>query len=452
MNTYSGHEDQRNPTGETYPPAPFSGEESYLPKRQQRRQVRRFLTLWDALIWLLLTLLTEQLGQWSGHPVALLSVKLWVVAGLVGLLLARQPRRHSPLAEQRSALYAPAATLLVGLLLLLVIELPAAWFGELALLCLVWLALMALFRYLQRSRDVPVRLGVLMPARSGRTGEGVLSPAPHPRLVYVPVSANQPEVLSQLDGLLMTPGVPLTPAQQLLVQHAQTLRLPLWSTPVLEEELTGKVTLNLIRRDWLNESSFQSDYLLVKRVLDVTLLVLSLPVLLPLMALVALVVLLNSGRPILFWQERIGQHGKPFRLVKFRTMTRDSEKTGPAFAQQGDLRVTPVGQFLRKFRLDELPQFWNVLRGEMSIIGPRPEQWAFAADFEESIPLYPLRHWVKPGITGWAQVNQGYAANLVETTEKVEYDLYYVKHISIGLDALIVWKTILTILTGFGAR
>lgn len=451
MGTLPGRDGQRTPSREAPPVTALRAEQREVPRRQQR-QVLRLLTLWDILILLTLTLLAQLFGQWLGHPAALLFVKLWLVAGLLGLGLARQSRRYSPLAVQGATLYAPGATLLVGLLLLVVVEVPAVWFIELVLLCLGWAALMALVRVLHRGRDLPVRLGVLLPAGSGRGPEGTLTHTPHPRLRYVPVSVEQPEVLAQLDGLLLTPGVALTPAQQHLVQHAQTLRLPLWSTPVLEEKLTGKVTLNLIRRDWLDESSFQSEYLLVKRALDLALLLLGLPVLLPLMAVVALVVLLNSGRPILFWQERIGQHGQPFRLVKFRTMTRDSEKTGPAFAQQGDLRVTPVGQFLRKFRLDELPQFWNVLRGEMSIIGPRPEQWAFAADFEESIPLYPLRHWVKPGITGWAQVNQGYAANLVETTEKVEYDLYYVKHVSFGLDALIVWKTVLTILTGFGAR
>lgn len=179
---------------------------------------------------------------------------------------------------------------------------------------------------------------------------------------------------------------------------------------------------------------------------------LALPLLLPLMAVVAAVVYFNSGRPVLFWQERVGQDGQAFQLVKFRTMTRDSERSGPAFAKSGDQRVTPVGAFLRKFRLDELPQFWNVLRGEMSIIGPRPEQWAFVAEFEESIPLYTTRHWVRPGITGWAQVNQGYTDSVGQTTEKLQYDFFYVKHCSLSLDALIVWKTIQTILTGFGSR
>jgi lipopolysaccharide/colanic/teichoic acid biosynthesis glycosyltransferase len=133
-------------------------------------------------------------------------------------------------------------------------------------------------------------------------------------------------------------------------------------------------------------------------------------------------------------------------------MKQNSEENGAAFASHGDPRVTKTGQFLRKFRLDEIPQFWNVLKGDMSIIGPRPEQAGFAREFEEDIPLYALRHNVRPGITGWAQVMQGYAATVSETREKLCYDFYYVKHCSLGLDIRIVYLTIHTILTGFGSR
>ena len=168
--------------------------------------------------------------------------------------------------------------------------------------------------------------------------------------------------------------------------------------------------------------------------------------------LLALAVLLDGGRPVLFWQERVGKDGKPFRMVKFRSMRRDSEAAGAAFAAHGDLRVTRIGAFLRRYRLDELPQFYNVLRGEMSIIGPRPEQEAFVRAFAHDIPLYSIRHHVRPGITGWAQVRQGYAAGSEEAKEKLRCDFYYIKNFSLALDARIVWETVLTVLSGFGAR
>ncbi|WP_233554781.1 sugar transferase [Deinococcus cavernae] len=232
---------------------------------------------------------------------------------------------------------------------------------------------------------------------------------------------HEPQSLHQIDALIIAAEEP-RPLQTRALAHAQLMNIPIITQRTLEEELLGKVSLDSIDEGWLQRSAFQSTYQQVKRFLDVTATLLALPLLLPLMAVVAAVVYFNSGRPVLFWQERVGQDGQAFQLVKFRTMTRDSERSGPAFAKSGDQRVTPVGAFLRKFRLDELPQFWNVLRGEMSIIGPRPEQWAFVAEFEESIPLYTTRHWVRPGITGWAQVNQGYTDSVGQTTEKLQYD------------------------------
>ena len=133
-------------------------------------------------------------------------------------------------------------------------------------------------------------------------------------------------------------------------------------------------------------------------------------------------------------------------------MTQDSEKDGAKMASVGDMRVTRVGKFIRKVRIDELPQFFNILKGDMSLIGPRPEQKVFVDDFEDKIPFYNYRHIVKPGISGWAQVMHGYAANADETQVKVEYDFYYIKHFSFTLDVLIFFKTIKTMLTGFGAR
>ena len=195
-----------------------------------------------------------------------------------------------------------------------------------------------------------------------------------------------------------------------------------------------------------------SSYHRWKRGFDVAAVVLFSPAILLMCLFVSLIVLVTSGRPILFRQMRVGKGGEPFEIVKFRTMRVDAEKKGPTFAEVDDDRTTPLGAWLRRYRLDELPQFWNVLRGEMSIIGPRPEQQEFADVFSSRLKLYPHRHAVLPGITGWAQVNYGYASDMTETTHKLSFDLYYVKYSSLWLDIKIVFRTILTIMRGFGAR
>ena len=149
---------------------------------------------------------------------------------------------------------------------------------------------------------------------------------------------------------------------------------------------------------------------------------------------------------------RIGQGGTVFEVVKFRTMRVAESGRTHRFADAEEDRITRLGKFLRKTRIDELPQLWNVLKGEMSLIGPRPEQVPFVKEFEERIPFYAYRHLVRSGITGWAQVNQGYAANTAQTQTKLEYDLFYIKHLSFTLDILLIVRTIKTVLTGYGAR
>lgn len=237
------------------------------------------------------------------------------------------------------------------------------------------------------------------------------------------------------------------------LMHADIAGVKVVSAAAFLETVTGRVSTEVLHGLWAPLVLHgHSRYALPKRLFDLAITLLALPLLLPLAALVALTVYLDGGRPIFFWQERVGKGGVPFNMVKFRSMRQDSELNGAAFAVRGDLRITRVGAFLRKFRLDELPQFYNVLRGEMSIIGPRPEQHVFVAQFSEEIPLYNIRHHVRPGITGWAQVTQGYAAGEDETREKIRCDFYYIKNFSLGLDVQIVAKTVQTVLSGFGAR
>jgi lipopolysaccharide/colanic/teichoic acid biosynthesis glycosyltransferase len=189
-----------------------------------------------------------------------------------------------------------------------------------------------------------------------------------------------------------------------------------------------------------------------KRLVDVVGAATLLVLLAPVMALVALVVLLTDGAPVLYGQERTGQGGRTYRIRKFRTMRRDAEQRGAAWATDGDPRVLPVGRFLRRARLDELPQLWNVLRGDMSLVGPRPEREVFLRDLKARYPLFRLRELAKPGLSGWAQLKYGYGSTVEEQGRKLEYDLYYIKNTSLFLDLVCLLATAKVVLLGRGAR
>ncbi|MBD3645933.1 MAG: exopolysaccharide biosynthesis polyprenyl glycosylphosphotransferase, partial [Pseudomonadales bacterium] len=187
-----------------------------------------------------------------------------------------------------------------------------------------------------------------------------------------------------------------------------------------------------------------------KRYLDVLISLAGGLLLVPVFIVVAAVILFTMGTPVLYRQQRVGENGRPFTVVKFRTMGADAEDDGAQFTSEDDPRVTPTGRFLRKFRLDELPQFWNVLKGDMSFIGPRPERPEFIDDLQARIPYYNLRHVVKPGITGWAQVMYGYGDSAEDAVEKLQYDLFYIKNYSLILDISIMVKSMKVILFGTG--
>lgn len=189
-----------------------------------------------------------------------------------------------------------------------------------------------------------------------------------------------------------------------------------------------------------------------KRLLDVCVSALMIVATLPVMIATALAIFFESGGPVLYRQERVGRRGEVFTLLKFRSMRQDAEANGAVWAMQNDTRVTRVGEFIRKTRIDELPQLINVLLGDMSFVGPRPERPQFVAELSEAIPYYDLRHYVKPGITGWAQVLYPYGASINDAREKLQYDLYYLKNYSIFLDINILLQTIQVILFRKGAR
>ena len=222
------------------------------------------------------------------------------------------------------------------------------------------------------------------------------------------------------------------------------------------EEVTGKIQLESLRLGTLLFSSgFELSRFLViyKRLASIAVSIAGLILSLPLLPLVALAIKLTSPGPLLYHQKRVGKDGTIFYCHKFRTMRANAEAdTGPTWAGDEDPRITPVGRFLRTTRLDEIPQLWNVLKGEMSFIGPRPERIEFIEWLEKEIPYYNLRHTVRPGITGWAQIRYKYGSTVEDAREKLRYDLFYIKHMSPGLDALILFDTIKTILLGRGAK
>lgn len=239
---------------------------------------------------------------------------------------------------------------------------------------------------------------------------------------------------------------------QTFLANCALANIPVYHSQQMVEQLTGRVKITHLSENIFGALYTRSTYGMVKRCAEIVFVLLLLPIWLPLMLIFGLLVKLESQGPMFFTQERVGLGDQDFTVYKLRSMCKDSEKQGAQFATQGDARVTRIGKFIRKTRIDEIPQFINILKGDMSLIGPRPEQRVFVEQFKQEIPFYSYRHVVRPGISGWAQVTQGYAANSDETSIKLEYDLYYIKHFSFWLDVLIVFKTIKTMLTGFGAR
>ncbi len=226
-------------------------------------------------------------------------------------------------------------------------------------------------------------------------------------------------------------------------------------TSFYEREM-GILKVDNLRASWLIFSQGFDQGLfrdMVKRSFDVLASLMLLAVALPLMLVAMIAIVLESGRPVFYRQERVGQGGVPFTILKLRTMVQDAEKDGtPRWAGQNDARITTVGAILRRTRIDELPQLFNVLRGDMSFVGPRPERPYFVRQLLEEIPYYDVRHSVKPGVTGWSQVRYPYGASVEDALAKLQYDLYYVKNHSLFLDLLILIETVQVVLLGKGAR
>lgn len=240
-----------------------------------------------------------------------------------------------------------------------------------------------------------------------------------------------------------------------LLQLSLTGRVSIEEGAAFYERITGRVSLSMVRPSWLiftgpgRQKRFASlSRIVVHRLAAVIGFLLSLPIII----VTAILIKLESRGPVFYKQERVGKNGRVFVLTKFRSMRVDAEKEGPVWASKGDDRTTRVGRIIRKIRVDEIPQFWNIIKGDMNFVGPRPERPHFVAQLAEEIPYYQQRHLIAPGLTGWAQIKYPYGASIEDARQKLQYDLFYIKNHGLVFDAIILFETVKIILFGRGAQ
>ncbi|MGA9598279.1 MAG: sugar transferase [Acidimicrobiia bacterium] len=315
----------------------------------------------------------------------------------------------------------------------------------------LWLVGSLVHRYLRRLRPWSENL-VIITGEKGLVED--LRDAEHTNIVEVYDPAGEPPTELPESVTLV---VDLRPVMSdMMAQFVSSWNLagyPIRALSTVYEEYTGRLPMVHLADGWeLSAPMRRNDYASFKRAIDTALVLLTAPLWILLAASIWVAVRIDSRGAAIYRQLRIGREGDIFTLYKFRTMVVDAEKDGPQFAAPNDARLTNMGKVLRRFRVDEIPQLVNVVKGDLSLVGPRPERPVFTEQFEGSIPFYSYRHLVRPGVTGWAQVNFGYADSERETVEKLTYDLYYVKHMSPWLDMLVLGRSIWTVLTGFGAK
>jgi sugar transferase (PEP-CTERM system associated) len=304
----------------------------------------------------------------------------------------------------------------------------------------------------ERERELGVHVVGFVEAESSRVRTFLPAPGLLGRVADIPDIVRDHHVDRVVVSLEDARGK--LPMHELLEMKLRGVRFDHLAT--VYEEYTGRIAVENLRPSWLIFSEgFRKPrgQEFRKRLVDACVAAFGMVAGAPLMALVALAVRVTSPGPVLYHQVRTGQGGRTFTVHKFRTMRTDAEeKTGPVWASANDNRVTPIGEFLRRTRLDELPQLWNIFCGEMSLVGPRPERPEFVEALTQQIPFYGQRHSVKPGLTGWAQVRYTYGASVEDAMEKLQYDLFYIKNMSAMLDVFIIFSTIKTVLRRQGSR
>jgi lipopolysaccharide/colanic/teichoic acid biosynthesis glycosyltransferase len=389
---------------------------------------------------------------WAARPDTGTMVGALVAGAVLGLYLAFRPAAEGPFRPSYGRALIVAAFML-GTTAVAIVLTRAYWSRSFVLTATAsWLGIALVQRWVRRRRPWAESMVLVT---SAKVLVDDLLASPHADVVTVldPSGSGPEHPLTPGTTVAIDLGAVLSDEMARFVSSCSIAGYPMRSLGGVYEEHTGRLPIIHLMEGWelTVPLSGNRPYVRLKRVLDTALVLAMSPVAVFLGLVVAAAIKLGSGGPVIFRQERIGLEGKPFVLFKFRTMR--VEPDGEArFASPADERLTGVGRVVRRLRLDELPQLWNVLRGELSLVGPRPEQGPFVERFTETIPFYAHRHLVRPGLTGWSQVNFGYADNDADTVEKLSYDLYYVKHVSPWLDLEILGRSVWTVLSGFGAR
>ena len=371
---------------------------------------------------------------------------------------------HDPLGDRRLWLAclrtAAAVAAALGLFVLLLYLISLQQLGRTILLrtlllnfVLLWGARFVLWRF---SASAPRKVGCYMPPREEAAFREMIAGSHLPVDVFVTDGRSSRCVAETVAEWFIQLGV-----EEVVVvsNHHQSdvwiaclnQGIQVTDLAVFVEREFYKVSCENLDLSWLLQFDLKWSnpvYHRIKRMMDVVVALTGIAFAIPVIGFAGLAIILDSGRPLFYSQMRVGYRGRPYRIWKLRTMGTDAEKGGARWASSGDSRVTAVGRFLRRTRVDELPQFWNVLRGEMSIIGPRPERPEFVERLAKEIPMYLQRHWLKPGITGWAQINFPYGASVEDSREKLCYDLYYLKHTSLLLDLHIAVRTLGAVMKG----
>lgn len=418
--------------------------------RTMRSAPQRFIETWiDAAVGFLFCVVLPIpiyatgepfIGAWGGAEFTIIATAVgYSVVWYCGRRIDAFPRA---ILQGNLGYVAPVAiltyALIAAILLLLRIDYSRVQFFGSGLLTVIWMASVAQLRsrYLVRNYAV----------------------IPHSSIADMPMLStcrwlDFDDVQRQdirVDAIVADLGADLGEGRLAALADAAIAGVPVLDRRYIVETMTGRTPLGGLTPNEFGALLPSRQYLVVRRAVELGLTVLMLPILLPVLVGVALIVRLDSPGPVFFMQTRIGRRGQAFRMVKFRTMFHGAG--GPSFTAAADPRITRIGAFLRKCRLDELPQLFNVLHGDMSWVGPRPEAESLEKSYVRDIEHFALRGIVRPGVTGWAQINQGYAHESDEMRSKLEYDLYYLKHCSLWLDLVIVLRTFAVVFRGTGAR
>ncbi|MCA3574321.1 MAG: sugar transferase [Aestuariivirga sp.] len=274
-----------------------------------------------------------------------------------------------------------------------------------------------------------------------------------PRIDWVHLSAPLPLTgMKSVEGVLVDLSAEIPAEWQRFVLACGTAGVPVFDSTRTKEMVTGQVELSSLSNIGFETLLPNRTYQKFKNVLDIAVAVATLPAVLPIIGITAAAIRLEGPGPVFFVQSRMGYHGRVFNCYKMRSMKVSAETMGPRFTADSDTRITRVGQFIRKYHIDELPQVFNIIKGDMSWIGPRPEAVELAEHYERNIPYYAFRHAVKPGISGWAAIRQGNVAEVTAATTKLRHDFFYIKNLSFSLDAFIAAKTVWAMLTGAGSK